>query len=119
MANFCPTSENICVSRGDSPVIRFRVTDEDGVLEDITGWSFIFTVNTSPDPADDADQVFQISIPSIGDGTSGIVDIQPSTAQTDETPDVYFYDLQATTPTPSVRTLKAGEFEIRQDITKV
>lgn len=119
MANFCPIQENICVSRGDSPVIPIEVRDNQGALLDVTGFVFAFTVSTTPAPEDDTEQLFQLTLPAIADGTSGIVQFQPSTNNTDLSPGVYFYDVQMTTLTPSVRTILAGQFEVQQDVTKL
>ncbi len=119
MANFCPTVEDICVSRGDSPVMSVQVSDPDGGAVDITGYSFVLTVDTQPFPPDNVTNVFSQSIGPIVDGSSGIVQFQPSTINTNQTPSIYFYDIQMTTTTPSVRTLLRGQFEIQQDVSKV
>lgn len=118
MANFCPVVENVCVSRGDSPVMFANVKDLTGDVVDVTGYTFTLTVGPAPDPSDDSNQIFQIS-GTVVDGPNGRVRFQPSTSNTDLTPSVYFYDIQMVTTAPSVRTVLAGQFEVKQDITKV
>jgi hypothetical protein len=119
MADYCPTSENICVKRADTPIIRVAITDpDDSSVVDITGYTFVLTVDPSPVPANADNNVFQVSVGPIGDGSTGIVSIQPSSANTDQTPGVYFYDIEMLTTAPSRRTIFEGEFEIQQDISK-
>ena len=117
MADYCPVNQKICVSRGDSPVMFFRVKDADGNNVDVTGFTFLLTVDPSPAPSNADNNLFQVS-GVIDDGPNGRVRVQPSTANTDIAPGVYFYDIQMTTLDPSVRTIFAGEFEVLQDITK-
>ena len=119
MASFCPTVEDLCVSRGDSPVMRFSVTKRsDGSVIDISsGYSFVMTVDSSPSPENADNNAFQVT-GTIYDGPNGIVQMQPSTAQTDISPGVWFYDIEMTTPVPSVRTIFKGKFTVQQDISK-
>jgi hypothetical protein len=120
MADYCPTQENICLKRGDTPVTRISMTDPaDGSVLDITGYTFVMTVDTDPAPSNSTTNIFQLSVGPIVDGSSGIVSLQPSTTDTDLAPGVYFYDIQMLTTLPSVRTIFEGEYEIEQDITKV
>lgn len=119
MTNYCPIVQDMCVSRGDSPIIRVEVRDDAGSILDITGHSFVMTVDPSPAPENADNNLFSVSVPAIGDGSTGIVAIQPSSANTNQTPGVYFYDIQMTTTAPSIRTILAGKFTIQQDVTKV
>lgn len=119
MASFCPKDEPICVVRGDSPIVPIKITDSAGVIIDITGYSFVLTVDPSPVPANDTNNLFQVAISALVDGTSGIVQVPLSSANTDQTPNFYFYDFQVVTTALSKRTLLSGTFEIKQDITKV
>lgn len=118
MVSFCSAIENICVTRGDSPVIPVEIRDSVGAIVDITGYSFILTVDPSPEPSNNTNNLFQKTIPAIPDGSSGITQFQLTTTDTDQTPGVFFYDIQMTTTAPSIRTILSGEFEIKQDVTK-
>ncbi|MGI9491968.1 MAG: hypothetical protein ACR2QF_06165 [Geminicoccaceae bacterium] len=118
MANFCPRNEDICISRGDSPVMFVTITDDLEVIQDITGFTFNLTVGPSPAPVNDTNQLFQLS-GVIVDGPGGRVRFQPSTLNTDLSPGVFFYDVQMVTLAPSVRTVLSGKFQVKQDITKI
>lgn len=122
MANFCPVTEDICISRGDSPVIPVVVREAGtngalGSIVDITGYAFTLTVDPSSDPGTSANNLFSIA-GVITDAANGRVEFQPTPVQTDHSPDQYSYDIQMVTTTPSVRTILSGTFEIKQDITK-
>jgi hypothetical protein len=95
----------------------FTVRDTDNAVVDITGYTFRMTVDPSPSPANADNNLFTVD-GVVVDGPNGRVSLQPSTLNTNQTPRTYFYDIQMTTTTPSVRTIFAGKFEIRQDITK-
>ena len=117
MANFSPTVQEICLTRGDSPVIPVRVTDDAGAALDITTGVFIMTVDPVEDPTDDTGNLFSVN-GTITDGPHGRVSFQPTTTDTDQDPDEYAYDIQMTL-NGSVRTILKGAFRIDQDITKV
>lgn len=119
MANFCPVVTDICVARGDSPVMTFQITDpSDGSVVDITGFTFVLTVDPEPFPADAVNNLFQVTAGPIVGGTTGQVQMQPTTVNTNQPASAYFYDLQMTTLTPSIRTILRGQFQIQQDVTK-
>lgn len=115
MADFRAQSEDLLVTRADSPVIPVTVTSGGSPL-DITGFVFTMTVNASDDPADDTGALFQIS-GSIVDAVNGRVDFQPATTDLDNTPDIYNYDIQMVGG-GSTRTILKGSFTIDPDITR-
>lgn len=117
MATFCPSAESICVVRGDSPVIPVEFFDENGVVIDITGWTGVMTVDTTPSPSSSSSNLFQVTglVPV---GNDGVMTFQPTEAQLNLTPKTYFYDIQVQTTIPSKRTPLKGEFQIVQDINK-
>lgn len=116
MAFFGPTIADICVVRGDSPVIPVAVTDDAGAAIDITGGVFTMTVDPSASPMDDTNNVFNVS-GSIVSGIEGTLTFSPTIVDTDQLPAVYFYDVQMLL-NGSIRTILKGKFEIQQDITK-
>lgn len=116
MANFSPTSIDICITRGDSPVIPVSVTDDSGAAIDIDTGVFTMTVDVSSEPSDNSNNLFQIS-GTITSAADGQVQFQPSTTDTDQTAGEYFYDIQMELNS-SVRTILKGTFTIDQDITK-
>lgn len=115
MADFRAQSEDLLVTRADSPVIPVTVTSGGSAL-DITGYTFTLTVNASDDPADDTGALFQIS-GTVVDGVNGRVDFQPTTVNLDQIPDRYNYDIQMVGG-GSTRTILKGVFQIDPDITR-
>jgi len=115
MADFRAQSEDLLVTRADSPVIPVTV-NSGGVPLDITGYTFTLTVNASDDPADDTGALFQIS-GTVVDGPNGRVDFQPSEADLNQIPDIYNYDIQMVGG-GSTRTILKGSFTIDPDITR-
>ena len=116
MAFFGPTPADICVTRGDSPVIPVTVEDDTGAAIDITGGVFTLTVDPSKDPVDASNNVF-ITAGVIDVALDGTLTFSPSTTDTDQAAGIYFYDVQMVLA-GSTRTILKGEFEILQDITK-
>lgn len=108
---------NICMNRGDTYGLVFTIKDSSGTAIDITGYSFLMTVDPSSEPTDADENLFQIS-GTITDASAGQVTFTPSSANTDQTPGVYRYDIQMTTTGSEIRTIVVGTFEIIQDITK-
>ena len=56
MANFCPTRDDICIWRGDTPVIFVTIRERnadgtEGDPIDVTGYSFRMTVDVSSEPS--------------------------------------------------------------------
>ena len=122
MANFCPTRDDICIWRGDTPVIfvTIRERNADGTQGDpidVTGYSFRMTVDVSSEPSNSSNNLFSLT-GSIVDASIGKVQFQPTEAQTDNVGE-FFYDIQMVTTTPSVRTVLWGSFDIIQDISKL
>ena len=102
--------------RGDTFADRFTLK-QDGVALDVTGASFLMSVNTEKAPADNANQLYQLT-GTIVDAAGGVVEFAPSAVQADQTPAGYFYDVQMTDSGGAKRTLVAGKLKVVQDITK-
>lgn len=117
---------DICRFRGDTkPVKRILTQEGSPSVVDITGFSFLMTVNTAknPDPVSSpviGSQIFQIvgvltdpqagkfQFPYTGSPNPG--DLLP--------PATYYYDMQMTDGTGEVSTIAKGRYIIKQDITK-
>lgn len=117
LLNICPQDIDICISRGDTVPWTFTIKDDAGTPVDITGFSFLLTVDPSDEPSGSGDNLFQLT-GAIVDGPNGIVRFNMSALQADQTPDVYYFDLQMTDGTSAIRTVAKGQFEFHQDITK-
>jgi len=108
------------VGRGDSRAKGFRLTDESGAAVDITSFSFTLTVNThrNPDPGVPiGTELFTVAgvIITASDGTFSFA---PTAANTDQSPDTYFYDIQMTDAGGGIQTIIKGRFIVIQDISK-
>lgn len=112
-----PDVIDLCRTRGDSFADQFTVTTTAGAVVDISGASFLLTVDPEPDPTTSAANEFQLT-GVITDATNGVFTMTPTSGQTDITPDTYFYDLQMTDSGGNIRTIAKGEYVIAQDITK-
>lgn len=118
MASLKPQETELCRSRGDTEPMVFTIKDGDGNVIDVSGWSFLFTVDPAPDPTTTANNLFQLTGSFVTDGTDGQVQFEPSAVEMDQTPDTYFYDLQRTDGAGKIRTLMKGSFIVLPDITK-
>lgn len=116
MATFAPTNADICIVRGDSPVIPVQVQDGSGSPLDVSTGTFTLTVDPSDAPSDNTGNLFSV-VGSVTDGPNGQVTFQPSDTDTDQAPEIYNYDVQMVL-NGSKRTILKGKFEIQQDITK-
>lgn len=108
---------NVTRKRGDTFPLKYLLKDAAGAAIDITGFSFLLTVDPSPDPSDALANLFQLS-GNITDGPGGAVQFEPTAGNMDQSPNTYFYDIQQTDAGSFVRTIVTGEFVIEQDITK-
>lgn len=108
----------ICWGRGDSDAKGFVVQDSAGVAIDISGFTFELTVNSEKNPADQVNEQFTVS-GVIGSGPAGTVSFAPTTANTDITPGIFFYDIEQTDGSGRIKTIIKGKCVIVQDITKV
>ena len=123
MSTFDKTSESAsdyCVGRGDSRAKGFKLTDESGTAVDITGFSFILTVNThrNPDPGVPiGTELFSVA-GTIIDAAAGTFSFAPTAVNTDQDPGDYFYDIQMTDAGGGIQTIIKGKFIVIQDISK-
>ena len=108
---------DITRKRGDTYGIEFAITDSSGTAIDVTGYTFLMTVDTSKAPTNSDNNVFQLT-GTITDAAAGLVEFAPTALQADMTPGTYFFDCQMTDDTGRIRTIDSGKFKIVQDITK-
>ena len=103
--------------RGDTAPDRFTVTDTDGTALNVTGYSFIMTIDERLNPPDETTQIAQIT----GDlvtPSSGIIEFAPTSGDADQEPGTYYYDIQMTDGDGKLTTLAKDEYIFTQDITK-
>lgn len=115
--HLCPPSLDLCFTRGDTLRWTFEVKEADGTTPvDITGFSFLLTVDPSSEPTDASGNLFQLT-GTLLTPASGIVAFEMSPSQADRV-GVFFYDLQMTDAGSRIRTILKGAFQFDQDITK-
>lgn len=108
---------NFVRKRGDTYSFTVSLRDAAGAALDITGASFLLTIDPSPTPENAAANVAQLAGTIVGAPTLGQVRFDP-TAPSVATPGVYFFDVQMTDAGARVRTILAGQWTVEQDITK-
>ena len=117
MANPTPTTINYCRSRGDTFAIQIAIENSAGGPIDISGFSFLLTVDPSSEPADALGNIYQLT-GVIDDAPNGLVSFAPDPTEAMSAPGDYFYDIQQTDAGSLVRTIAKGDWQILQDITK-
>lgn len=119
VADFQPTPLNICVARGDSPIIPFKLTNADGTNADVSTGVFTLTVSNEQDPTDATGQQFQVAGTLVGGGSTGEFTFQPTTSDNDLDPNLdWFHDVLMVHPTYGTRTIFKGQYQVVQDINK-
>jgi hypothetical protein len=111
------TDTTISRYRGDTAADEFTIVDEDGAAVDITGYSFVLTVNTLKNPPDDTTELYAIA-GDIVDAPNGVVEFVPTDIQADQNPGKYYYDVQMTDAQSRIRTVVKGTYKYTQDISK-
>lgn len=106
---------------GDDQDYDFQILDAAGNPENVTGWSFHFTVKSAPADAD-ADAVFQLTSTAaqivVDVAATGLGRLLVRAAHTkQQAPGRYFADLQATTSGGQIKTLYRGVFNLIPEIT--
>lgn len=100
--------------RGDTYPIIINVT-QDGEPLDVTGATFLLTVDPDPDPVDDLNNVFQLT-GSVVDGPNGVVRFDVTATEMDNVGSFY-YDVQMTLG-GIITTVAYAKISWTQDITK-
>ena len=108
------------IFRGDDFTLRIEVTDEQGEVVDIRGWSFKATMKLNTE-APDKDAPVRVDIPALSDSDSeaenGVVNlVLPSEQTINLKPTYYFFDLQREFLT-TVNTVLVGRVRVRSDVT--
>lgn len=106
------------ITRTRSDTYPFTVTFRDGTgeLVDLTGASFILTVNAEEDPTVSEEAEFTL-VGVIDAPLTGVVEFTMSESDANRF-GLFYYDIQMTDAQGYIRTMMRGPFEIHQDITK-
>lgn len=108
-------ANKISVFRRDSKNIVVNVSGTAAPIN-ITGYTFFFTVKEN-DEDTDANAKISKKVTSHTDPTNGKTTITVGTADLNQEPKVYVYDVSMKDTSNNVTTLVKGDFEIIQDIT--
>lgn len=103
--------------RGDTYADEFEIKNKiTGLPLNITGYTFLLTVNTARDPTNTTTQQYQI-VGVIVSAVEGRVEFTPTTLQADRL-GFYYYDVQMVDGAGRKRTVVLDEYDYVQDITK-
>lgn len=118
LLDICPVELDICVTRGDTTPWTFTIKEGTPLAAvNITGFSFVLTVDTSKTPTSSVNNLFSLT-GTLTDPVNGVVQFVMTVAQADQLPDIYFHDLQMTDGVGALRTIAKGKYEFKQDISK-
>lgn len=112
----CLANTDLCRVRGDTTPILITLTTDGVTPINITGNSFLLTVDPSSAPPDNTTLALQLT-GVIVNGPAGQVSFTPSALQANLPIGVLYYDIQWTNGAV-IRTIMRGSLEIQQDITK-
>lgn len=105
--------------RGDSYPLELTIKDQvTGEVIDLTGFSFMLSVNSLRDPPDASTLIFNVAGVLDADPLTGKVTFTPTSTHTGIDPKVYYYDVQMTNTAGDIRTIVKHKWRILQDITK-
>ena len=108
---------DITRKRGDTHVMAFTLQDSAGAAIDISGFSFLMTVDPAEEPPDANNNLFQLT-GVLDDAPNGRFSFAPSALEADQAPGEYFYDIQMIDAGAAIRSIVEGKFIFEQDITK-
>lgn len=120
MAYTIPAAITVSRFRGDTEALTLKLVDSNSVAIDITGHTFLLTINESQFPPDATEQLAQ-EIGVITDAAGGVVTfpVTPSAGGAGALgPGTRYWDAQYVTSSGAVRTFAHGTWKVVQDITK-
>ena len=104
--------------RGDSHPLEFTFSNQEtNEPLNLSGSTFIMTVDRRQNPTDATTVLFQVVGEIIGLPSEGVVSFKPTPDQTSSAGN-FFYDIQMTGDDGSIRTLVKDKIIISMDITK-
>ena len=104
--------------RGDTYADEFIIKSKStGLPIDITGYTFVMTLDPAKDPVDSANNVYQLT-GTIVNGPAGRVEFVPTASQANQLGS-FFYDVQMIDTGGRKRTIVTAKYKYVQDITKL
>jgi hypothetical protein len=112
------TGQELERKRGDTAPDVLLVMDPNNptLPLNITGFSYLLTLNTLKSPPDDTTQLAQIA--GTVNGIGGRVEFLWTAPQADQAVGKYWYDIQQTDSAGRIKTLAKNKYTFFQDITK-
>lgn len=105
--------------RGDTRTVNLTFLESDGSTPiNLTGGTVYFTVNSSSDPSDDTGVAFQKTATSFTDATHGKHTFTLTHANTNITPNTYWYDAQFVDSVGNYLSSYRGKFIVQSDTTR-
>lgn len=108
---------NLTIKKNDSWSRTLYFEDEDGNDLDITGWTVFFTAKANINDADSAAKISK-TITTFTSPTTGEVELELTTTDTNQVVGNYFFDIQIKTNLNEIITVLEGIITITQDITQ-
>lgn len=109
---------DITRKRGDTYADEFMLkSKKTGLPLNITGCTFLLTVDPSAAPVDASLNKYQLTGVIVGAGTDGRVSFAPSDLQANLL-GKFYYDVQMIDTSLKKRTIDSGKYAYTQDITK-
>lgn len=103
--------------RGDTAADEVTIKNSSGVVVDITGFTFIMSVNTLENPPDATSELYSVT-GTVTVPAAGQVEFVPSALNADQYPATYYYDIQMLDAALRIKTIAKGKYTYTQDITK-
>lgn len=108
---------DIIRKRGDTYADEITIKSATtGLPINITGYSFLLTLDPAKEPTSAALNVYQLT-GVILDAAAGRVEFAPTTLQADQV-GVFYFDVQMVDGAGRKRTIESGKYTYKQDITK-
>lgn len=111
------TANAITRYRGDTVPDQVTVKNSDGTVKDITGYTFLLSVNTLRNPPDATTQLFQLT-GTVAVGTDGVVTFPITSMQADQAINKFYYDVEMTDTGGKKKTILKDSYTFVQDISK-
>lgn len=109
---------DITRKRGDTYADVFTLKSAaTGLPIDVTGYTFVMTLDPSKEPVDSTNNVYQLT-GTITSPTGGTVEFAPTALQADQVGTFYF-DVQMVDGAGRKRTITGGKYKYEQDISKL
>lgn len=124
--DLAPVPITLNFTRGDTFAFTFTIQDSAGAALDLTGNSYVLTVNLEEDPATTANEVFSTAGALLAQSGATLGQVQFAFTTANWTafdgkataPVTVYCDLQQTDSGGGLRTIAKGPFVVSQDISK-